>query len=76
MPEHAHDGNGWNEYQKLVMSKLETLETKADTMQETLTLHKVELALIKQKSGLWGAISGCLSAMLMMAVAYIRSKAA
>lgn len=74
MPNTHDEGNGWNEYQKLVLSKLDELTQRVDNIKDEQVQHKVELALIKQKASIWGATTGCISALLMMAVAYIRSK--
>lgn len=57
---------GWNEYKLLVLDKLEVvcgqikeLERKVDAFRsDDIASVKVDIALLKQKAGLWGAIAG------------------
>ena len=46
--------NGWSEYSKLVLSELEKLERMSDQ----LIRHGEELAQLRVKAGIWGAVSG------------------
>ena len=68
------DGNDWSQYQRLVLSDLKELKQSVKEIQDEQVNARVELALIKQKSGLWGAISGCVTAVITIAIAYIKSK--
>lgn len=57
---------GWNEYKLLVLDQLEGLrasvqglERKVDAFRaDDIATVKVEIALLKQKAGLWGATAG------------------
>jgi hypothetical protein len=72
---HDHDdGNGYSQDAKLIMETLKKHGEMLEKIQATQSDHRVELALIKQKASIWGAITGCLSAFFMMGAAYIRSK--
>ncbi len=53
MPEST---NGFNEYKKLILSELEKLNGKMDDFLEDQQKMKVEIAVLKIKSGIWGAI--------------------
>lgn len=50
--------NGWSEYSKLVLSELEKHGEKLERMSEQLIRHGEELAQLKVKAGMWGAVSG------------------
>ena len=58
----------WTEEGKMVLSKLESLENKASSMESTLNDLKIELAVhnvkIGQSSAFFGAISGMIIAIL------------
>jgi len=69
--------NGWNSYQKLVLDKLdehsESLKSLGDEMNsiriKDVPALQVEIAMLKIKAGMWGAIAGMVPAAL--AVVYI-----
>lgn len=51
-------GNGWQEYQRLVLYEL---KAHTDTLAEfgkELTNVKVEIGMLKVKSGMWGLLGG------------------
>jgi hypothetical protein len=50
--------NGWSEYSKLVLSELEKHGEKLERMSGQLIRHGEELAQLKVKAGMWGAVSG------------------
>ena len=54
--------NGWNEYQKLVLTELERLDDRANNMERELNRIKVDLAMLNLKSGIWGFAAGALPA--------------
>jgi len=70
---------GWNEYKLLVLDQIEKvcrqvgeLERKVDAMRaDDITAVKVEIALLKQKAGLWGAIAGLIPGALAALVWYL-----
>lgn len=67
-------GNGWNEYQKLVLSELADLKTSVKEMQGMQHIQQTEIALIKSKATLAGGVSGSLTAALTIMGAYIKSR--
>ncbi len=50
--------NGWNEYQKLVLSEINRINEKVKIMDEKLIQIQVSIAMLKVKSGMWGALAG------------------
>jgi hypothetical protein len=50
--------NGWEQYQKLVLSELEKHGGRLEKMSEQMIKHGEELAQLKVKAGIWGAVSG------------------
>lgn len=70
---------GWNEYKLLVLDQLEglkaqvrNLEAKMDAFRaDDIANVKVEIALLKQKAGLWGAIAGLIPGGIAALVWYL-----
>ena len=60
----------WTQYSKLVLSELERHGEKLEKMSEQLVLHGEELAQLKVKAGMWGALAGG----VLGAVSYIMNK--
>jgi len=69
--------NGWNDYQKLVLNKLDdhsnsledlNKEVKSIRITDVPNLQ-VEIAMLKIKAGIWGAVAGAIPAAL--AVVYV-----
>ena len=50
--------NGWEQYQKLVLNELEKHGDRLEKMSEQMIKHGEELAQLKVKAGIWGAVSG------------------
>ena len=51
-------GNGWEQYQKLVLKSLEDIKESAKGMETRLREIELELALLKLKSSFWGGLAG------------------
>ena len=66
------DSNGWREYQRLVLDKLESLEEHGRALDEKVTKLRVEVAALKVKSGLWGALAGLLPAIGILLYTVLR----
>lgn len=70
---------GWNEYKLLVLDQLEglksqvrSLEAKVDAFRaDDIANVKVDIALLKQKAGLWGAIAGLIPGAIAALVWYL-----
>lgn len=50
--------DGWAEYSKLVLTKLEEHEDILKDINKELTNVRVEIGMLKVKSGVWGLIGG------------------
>ena len=58
------DINGWNQYQKLVMDKLDDHDVKFNNIENKLTQIQVDIATLKVKDGVWGGIAGLVPVVL------------
>ena len=58
------DTNGWNQYQKLVMDKLDEHDEKFTNIETKLTQIQVDIATLKVKAGVWGGVAGLVPVVL------------
>jgi len=65
--------NGWNEWSRHVLSELERLNGCYDKIDGQLRKIHVEIAMLKVKSGMWGAIGGFIPVLITMAI-YIMAR--
>jgi hypothetical protein len=56
--DHLRGGNGWQEYQRLVLHELASLRQDLSNLERGQGDIKVELGMLKVKSGLWGLLGG------------------
>lgn len=63
----ANEGS-WLEYQKLVLAELERHGTALEALSAQVGSIKTEIALLKLKSGVWGAIAGMIPAAVAIAI--------
>ena len=59
-----NETGGWSAYEKLVLEKLDDLETRVEVLDEKLTLVRIDVAQLKVKAGIWGAAAGMVPAMV------------
>ena len=59
-----NETGGWSAYEKLVLEKLDDLETRVEVLDEKLTLVRIDVAQLKVKAGIWGAAAGMIPAMV------------
>lgn len=52
---------GWTQYGKLVLSELERLSRETAKIQTGINKVHIDIATLKIKSGVWGAIAGSLA---------------
>ena len=50
------DNNGWNEYKQRVMFQLDSITDSLDTLTKQLISMQTEIAVLKTKAALWGAL--------------------
>ena len=58
------DMNGWQQYQKLVIHKLDSHDSDLKTIEDKLTSIQVEIATLKVKASIWGGIAGLIPVVL------------
>ena len=61
-----NSGNNWSEYQKLVLAELERHGSLISEVDQKITDLRVEIAMLKGKSGVWGAAAGLVSVMVFL----------
>lgn len=64
--------NEWNRYQELVLSKLKNLEEGQDKIEDRLSKIEIEIAMLKIKSSVWGAIGGSIPVLIMILIEFLR----
>jgi hypothetical protein len=67
----ASVGNGWDQYQKLVMEKLEKHDDKFGSIDNKLTAIQVDIATLKVKAGVWGGIAGLVPVVLGLVLFFV-----
>ena len=73
-------GNGWHENQNLVLDTLERNTRSIENLRDDMHAFRVEvtkdIATLKVKSGMWGAIAGIITAIpIAIAIASLMMKA-
>jgi len=57
--------NGWEEYKRLVIEKLEDLEEQFErefhVLSEQVTQLRIDVAVLKTRAGFWGALAGAVT---------------
>jgi hypothetical protein len=56
----SNDSNGWIEYKRLVMDKLEHLEKAQIKHSEILASIRTDIVTLKTKASIWGGVTGVL----------------
>ena len=65
--------NGWDEWSKFVLSELKRLSMAYEGLRETSEGIRIEIAKLKVKAGIWGAIGGAIPVIVMMFLWWIKS---
>lgn len=60
----SHEQDGWNEYQLLVLHRLDSLDARMEKVEEYMVLSRIDQEQRKMKAGLWGAMAGMVPAFL------------
>lgn len=50
--------NGWNEYEKLVLSELTDLKVSVATLNVAVSKVSTRVSVVEVKAGVWGALAG------------------
>ena len=62
--------NGWSAYEKMVLNRLEALERDISSLDDKVTLLRIDVGQLKVKAGMWGAIAGAVPALVVALVAF------
>ncbi len=63
--------NGWQEWSKHVLKELERFDELLSELNRTQVDIKIEIAMLKVKSSLWGMIAGSIPVGIMAIVQYL-----
>jgi len=56
----------WSGYQKLVLAEIKRVSVHMDKVADDISIIKVELAMLKIKSGVWGLFGGLLTVFVVI----------
>lgn len=70
--EKIYDGNGWDEYQKLVLHELKELNKKAEANLVDHAAIKEDIATLKVKAGIWGLVGGMIPVVIALGVMILK----
>lgn len=65
--------NGWREYQRLVLEKLDRHENRLDSIDKSLGKLREEIVILKVKCGMYGVAGGLIPVLIAALVAYLRT---
>jgi hypothetical protein len=63
--------DGWSAYEKLVLDKLEGLETGLEELRGEVVSVRIDVATLKVKAGIWGGVAGLVPALITALVAFV-----
>jgi len=66
------NSEGWDTYARLVLNKLEDHDNLLNEINKELTLIRVEISMLKVKSGVWGLVGGLIPVTIAVIVAILR----
>ena len=66
------DKNGWDTYKRLVMSKLEDIGDRLDSIDKRLAGLELDSAMMKVKLGIRGVLGGCIPAGIAVLVVLLK----
>lgn len=52
------EGNGWSEYQRLVLSEIHELKEDTRALRDSVAKMQAELSALQVKAGVWGGLAG------------------
>lgn len=60
--------DGWDQWAKFVLKELERLNTNYEALRKEVSKIHTEVATLKVKAGLWGALGAAVPVLLMLAI--------
>ena len=67
-------GNGWREWSKYVLKEMERLNACYDQQTKIINKMVIDIAMLKVKAGVWGALGGAVSVAIGIGVLLLKSK--
>ena len=67
-PQLQADADGWDKYGVFILKELERLNTNYETLRTEVSKIYPEIATLRTKAGLWGAIGAAVPVLLMLAI--------
>lgn len=64
------DANGWNKYEKMVLSELKEAKEDRGSINRSLVLIRLEIVRLKMHASFWGVIGGGLMSVIVGLVFY------
>jgi len=64
--------NDWNEWRKFVLAELKRLGEGLESLGKSVGRLRVEVAMLKVKSGIWGVIGGSIPVVVMLILWYLK----
>lgn len=68
---HPGDANSWHEWSNHVLIELKRLDSSLQEVHNELHEISVEIAMLKVKAGLWGALAGLIPALIAAAMGFL-----
>lgn len=68
------NSNGWSEWSRHVLAELERLDDNIKELTVAVNSLVTEVAMLKVKAGIWGAIGGAIPVAVGLLVYYLRTK--
>lgn len=65
-----NEPQGWSAYEKMVLNRLDELERDIRQLDDKVTLLRIDVAQLKVKAGMWGAVAGMVPALITALVAF------
>ena len=57
-----HEESTWNQYQRLVLSKLDEHQSEISQIRSHVVQIRIDVSALKIRAGVWGALAGLLPA--------------
>ncbi|HSE44959.1 MAG TPA: hypothetical protein VLA89_06490 [Gemmatimonadales bacterium] len=62
--------DGWSAYEKMVLDKLDGLEHGLEELRGEVVAVRIDVATLKVKAGIWGAVAGMVPAFITAVIAF------
>ena len=68
------DENGWDQYQRLVLSELQRLSTGMEKLADQMSRVHTQVALLKLKAGGWSILGGSIAVIAFILIQYLTKR--